>query len=551
VPGAQFEIRPSTSTASWISRVLNSWGADLTFEGWAPTLVDDILDHRISVDPAAEAVVDGSLRLTNLDLRRRVDAVAKGLLARGIIKGDRVATLAPPSADFWTLFLATASIGAIWQGINPRYQKNEYTYLLTDASPKLVFVRSPFEDRDYLQELRDLAPAPTQFVRLGEAALDAGGEFAAEGSEVGDASLAAARAAVEPEDIAVLVYTSGTTGKPKGAQLSQRAIVQTALSNLKWMQRDLTCTVCAAPINHVGALNNVCMTSFASGARIVFYPRVDLSVLGQLNRRERPDYLVASPTAFAMMLARPDADMRKYDSYKMIVFGGAATPVAYLREIVKTGAQLSSVYGQTETCGMITFTPAGASLEVMSETVGRAIDGVQLRVADEHGKEATQGVTAEIQVKGVCVMSGYFNNPEATKETFTPDGWLRTGDLGFERSDGYIVFAGRLKEMFKSGGYNVYPVEVELAICEYPKVSQAAVVAVDHPTFQEVGHGFVLPKPGETISPADLKAFLRERIADYKIPKTWSVLTSFPFLPNGKVDKRALRPLLSDGAKSG
>jgi acyl-CoA synthetase (AMP-forming)/AMP-acid ligase II len=515
-----------------------------------PSVVNDVLDTRSVVNPTAEAVVDGSLRISNAELRRRVDAVAKGLLARGIAKGDRVATLAPPSADFWTLFLATASIGAIWQGINPRYQKNEYLYLLNDATPKLVFVRSPFEDRNYLQELSDLAPAGTQLVALGDTPLDATGGFADEGQSVSDARLAAARAAVVPEDVAVIVYTSGTTGKPKGAMLSQRAIVQTALSNLAWMKRALNCIVCPAPINHVGALNNVCMTAFASGARIVFYPRVDLDALSQINQRERPDYLVASPTAFAMMLARPGADISKQHSYKMIVFGGAATPVSYLREVVNTGAQLSSVYGQTETCGMMTFTPADATLEVMSETVGKAIGGVHMRIADEHGKAAAPGSTAEIQVKGVCVMTGYFNKPEATKEAFTPDGWLRNGDLGFERPDGYIVFAGRLKEMFKSGGYNVYPVEVELAICEHPKVAQAAVLAVDHPTFQEVGHGFILPQAGETIEPAELKAFLRERIADYKIPKTWSILPTFPFLPTGKVDKRALQASLSNAVKS-
>jgi acyl-CoA synthetase (AMP-forming)/AMP-acid ligase II len=320
--------------------------------------------------------------------------------------------------------------------------------------------------------------------------------------------------------------------------------VQTALSNLAWMNRPIACTICPAPINHVGALNNVCFTTFASGGRIVFFHRVDLAALGAINQREQPDYLVSSPTAFAMMLAIPGVDMRSYGYFRMIVFGGAATPVAYLREIEKTGAQLSSVYGQTETTGMMTWTEADASLDIMSETIGKPIPGVEIRIADGKGNVAAQGKTDEIQVRGLCVMSGYFGKPEATREAFTPDGWLRTGDLGFERPDGNIVFAGRLKEMFKSGGYNVYPVEVELAICEHPAVAQAAVVAVAHPTFQEVGHGFILPKAGASVDAASLKTFLKERIADYKIPKTWSILPAFPFLPNGKIDKRALQAIL-------
>jgi fatty-acyl-CoA synthase len=513
--------------------------------GHIPTLINDVLDNRLAGAASAEAVIDGEIRLTNEELARRVNAVAKGLLARGVTRGDRVATLAPPCADFWILFLATSSIGAIWQGINPRYQKNEYAYLLNDAKPKLVFVRSPYEGRDYHSELKALASEGTLFEVLAETPLTSIGGFADVGRNITDEALATARRRVEPEDIAVIVYTSGTTGQPKGAMLSHRAIVKTAYSNLAWMDTKISCIICPAPINHVGALNNVCMTMFAAGGRIVFFHKVDLEALGKLNHVEHPDYLVASPTAFAMMLARPGADLSKHNFYKMIVFGGAATPVAYLREVVKTGAQLSSVYGQTETCGMMTWTPADATLEVMSETVGKAIDGVEMRIADENGRIADPGKTAEIQVRGICVMSGYFNKPEATKDAFTPDGWLRTGDLGFERPDGYIVFAGRLKEMFKSGGYNVYPVEVELAICEHPKVAQAAVVAVDHPTFQEVGHGFILPKADELVDANDLKAFLRERIADYKIPKTWDFLATFPFLPNGKIDKRALQASLT------
>lgn len=503
--------------------------------------IQDILLERCEAAPDGDAVVDGPVRITNRDLRERVDAIAKGLIAAGIKRGDFVATLAPPSADFWLIFLATSSIGAIWQGLNPRYQRNEYSYLLGDTAPKLVFARTEFDGRGYLDELKELAPAGTQFAAIGETPLEPESPFCISGAAISDEALAQARGRVDPEDPAVVVYTSGTTGKPKGALLSHRAIVQTALANVAWIGRDsLASTLCPAPINHVGALNNVCMNTFAGGGRIVFYPRVDLAALGELNARELPSYLVASPTAFAMMLAVPGVDMRLYSFYKAIIFGGAATPIAYLEQVVKTGAKLSSVYGQTETTGIVTYTPFGSSLEAMSETIGQALAGNEVRIGDEKGVEARRGETGEIQVKGVSVMSGYHNKPDATRDAFTPDGWLRTGDLGFVREDGNIVFAGRLKEMFKSGGYNVYPVEVELAICEHQDVAQAVVVAVPHPTFQEVGHGFLLPKAGRTLNPDAVRTFLRECIADYKVPKTWEVLDAFPFLPNGKVDKRAL-----------
>ena len=503
--------------------------------------VYDVLKFRLQHAPQEKAAREAGLTLSNVQLADRVDAVARFLLAQGVKRGDRVATLAPPSLDFWITFLATTSIGAIWQGLNPAYKRNEYAYLLEDARPALVFAHSDFDGRDYFEELQALAPTDIAFVALDHTSMAPGDPRLAEGGNVSDSALDEAREAVNAEDIAVIVYTSGTTGQPKGAMLSHRAIVQTAFGNLAWMPREgLDATVCAAPINHVGGLNNVCFTVFAAGGRIIFFPRVDIAKLGEVNFTERPTYLVGSPTAWAMMIAA-GADFSAADFYKLIVFGGAASSVAQLTEVRKTGARMSSVYGQTETTGMITYNEADASLDIMSETIGKPIPGNEIRIASPEGTSVPTGETGEIQVRGVSAMSGYWNKPEATKDAFTSDGWLKTGDLGFEREDGNIVFAGRLKEMFKSGGYNVYPVEVELAICEHPDVAEAAIVEVPHETFQEVGHAFLVLGPGASLRGDELKAFLKDRIAGYKIPKSWQILEAFPRLPNGKTDKRSLR----------
>ncbi|MEM1132132.1 MAG: class I adenylate-forming enzyme family protein [Pseudomonadota bacterium] len=505
----------------------------------------DVLKARQNANPRSIAIIEGELRLTNSLLSERVDAIAKFLLAEGVSKGDRVATLAPPSSDFWLIFLATTSIGAIWQGLNPAYKSSEYAYLLEDASPRIIFARNDWDGRDYAGELSALADKQTRIVPLSEIPLDTNDPCLETGKTIADDVLDKARAAVEPEDVAVIVYTSGTTGQPKGAMLSHRALVQTAYSNLGWMPPEgLEATVCAAPINHVGGLNNVCFTIFAAGGRIIFCPRVDLAKLAVINATERPSYLVGSPTAWAMMIAA-GADFSLANFYRLIVFGGAASTVEQLREVQKTGARMSSVYGQTETTGMITFNEADASLEIMAETIGKAIAGNEIRIASEDGERLEVGETGEIQLRGVSVMSGYWNKPDATKAAFTADRWLKTGDLGFERKDGNIVFAGRLKEMFKSGGYNVYPVEVELAIGEYPAIAEVAVIEVPHPTFQEVGHAFIVLRPGEQADGDDLKQFLAARIANYKIPKSWQFLDSFPRLPNGKTDKRALRDMVA------
>ena len=505
----------------------------------------DLVAMRAVQQPDALAVVDSELRLNNRQLQQRVDALARALMACGVQHGDRVATLAPPSADFWLTFLAATSIGAIWQGLNPKYQRNEYAYLLGDATPRVVFVRSPFEDRAYLDELQALATHAPRFVPLGGAAIDEAHAFVVEGQSISAAELDQRRASVQPEDAAVIVYTSGTTGQPKGALLSHRANVQTALAHVEWIGAGLDCVINPAPINHVGGLNNVSMVVFAAGGRIVFVPKVDFALIAAAQARERPTYLVGSPTAFSMMLSIPGFSFEAYRGlYQVVVFGGAATSVAHLQELRKSGARMSSVYGQTETTGMVTYTAFDAPLNVISETIGRPIRAMEVRVASPEGAPLAEGETGEIQVRGISVMSGYFNRPAATREAFTPDGWLKTGDLGVLRPDGEIAFAGRLKEMFKSGGYNCYPVEIELAICEHPDVSQAAVVPVPHETFQEVGHAFVIAQPGKSIDIEVLKRFLRERIANYKIPKTWTVLDAFNTLPNGKVDKRAMRATL-------
>ena len=246
-------------------------------------------------------------RLSYAQLAAEVDRYARALLARGLRRGDRLAMLAAPSVDFWIVFHAAASIGVTWLGVNPRYQARDFEHMLADSEPALLVVMSPFDGRDYCEELAAIAPG-ARMVCHGEPSAGAvlREVFLAAGDAIDDATLAAARAAVDPEDTALIVYTSGTTGKPKGAELSHRAIVASALANLAWMGAEaLQSSVCAAPVNHVGAINNLCMPILAAGGHIIFHPRVDVAAIGEISRREQPTYLVSSPTGFAMMLQQP------------------------------------------------------------------------------------------------------------------------------------------------------------------------------------------------------------------------------------------------------
>jgi len=503
---------------------------------------------------SARAIGDPMGELSYGELTHRVDVYAKALLAQGVGKGDRVAMLAPPGNDFLIVLHAVVSIGAIWLGVNPRYQKRDFEHVLGDSDPAALIVCSPFDGRDYCSELAPLLEANVPLVCHGEPAAGALTQdaFLARGTAISEARLAAARAATRPGDTAIVVYTSGTTGKPKGAMLSHRAIVSSAIVNAAWMGSEaLARSLCAAPINHVAAINNVCMNVLAGGGTVIFYPRVDLEALGELNRREQPTYMISSPTYFSMLLANPEEALDHLKSVKLIAYGGATTSRSVLEKIAPCGARLVSVYGQTESCGIITKTDETNDLDVLSITIGKPIAGAEVRIAAPDGSACTKGEPGEIQIKAPYVMSGYFHNPQATVEAFTADGFLRTGDLGVIREDGNLVIVGRLKEMFKSGGYNIYPVEIEQAMCEHPAVALAAVVAVAHPTFQEVGFAFVQPEPGASVSPEELRDFLRRRIANYKIPKYFSIEGELPKLPNTKIDKVALKSRVSSGTHLG
>jgi acyl-CoA synthetase (AMP-forming)/AMP-acid ligase II len=511
--------------------------------------IHELLVAAARRNPQARATADQKRSLSYGELAGQVDLYAKSLLSLGIGRGDRLAMLTPPAIDFWVVCHAAVSIGAIWLGINPRYKRRDFEHVLLDSEPAALIVCSPFEGRDYCAELRPLLDPVTPMICRGEPSAGAKSQaaFLARGAAISDSALAAARASVRPEDPAIIVYTSGTTGKPKGAMLSHRAIVSSAVANARWMgEAALASCVCAAPVNHVGAINNICMTVLAAAGTVIFHPRVDLAALAELSRRERPTYMVQSPTGFAMLLAGPGGGADWLEETKLTVFGGAKTAKSMLEQIAPFGGRLSSVFGQTETCGTITRTDDGASLDVLSQTVGKPIAGAELRITGPDDQAAAPGEVGEIQFRAPYLMSGYFRNPQATAEAFTTDGFLRTGDLGLVNVDGDLIFVGRLKEMFKSGGYNIYPVEIEQAICEHPAVALAAVVAIDHPTYQEVGFAFVEPAPGASVTAGELHDFLNERIANYKIPKHFQIEAELPKLPNLKIDKVALRSLVSN-----
>lgn len=506
--------------------------------------VFEVLTRHSAASPHATATIDGDESRSYGELEREVRALAKALLAAGVGRGDCVATLAPPCADFWVTFLATASIGAVWLGLNPRYREAEYQHLLTDARPRLIFAKSPYEGRAYDIELQSINPNQAQVVTIGVPMGNAASydSFLALAAQTSDSDLDDAIARTMPDDVATLVYTSGTTGAPKGAMLTQKALVSCAIANREWMGNSLDSTIMAAPINHVGGLNNFCMNVFVHGGTLVFLDRVTMEKVLDLIEVHQVRLLGLSQTTLKMLLDCPGYKIERLEPLRVVMHGGSKVSEDMLAELAQLGKHMASVYGQTETCGVVLRSEKGDSLEALANSLGKPVTGVETRiVSPETGALLPQGQVGELQIRAPWNFVGYLNQPEATTDTFTEDGYVRTGDLCFERSDGNYELVDRIKHMFKSGGYNIYPTEIEQAILHHPAVGQAAVVSMPDSKYSEVGVAFISPKAGRDVDLDELEIFLRKRLANYKIPKRFVIEPSLPLLANLKVDMNALK----------
>ena len=514
--------------------------------------ITDYIGRWAAAAPEREAAVLGDVRITYAELERRVDRVARALLAAGVKRGDRVATLCTPHPDFYVTFLASSSIGAMWLGLNPKYTLEELKYVVDDAQPSVIFARTRIGNRDYRPDLVELCRGSKRdLVAFGDEDLPARAEpfgmFEGRGALVSDEELAQARALVEPGDAAMLVYTSGTTGKPKGAMLPHRGLVKCSEVQSKIWTAEPLRILNNFPINHVGCVGDICCYALVSGGTIVFMEQFDPEKIPAVIERERITAFGQIPAMFAMILetVRPsDGQTVRPDlsSVQIIIWSGAAASRELILKLREITPRMSSSYGLTESVGSVTYVHDTGDLEILSDTIGWPHPAYEFRLASPDGTPVRVGEPGEIQVRGDFIMLGYLNRPAATGEAIDEEGWLHTGDLAVARPDGAIKLIGRLKEMFKSGGYNVYPREIEIALEAHPAVRLAAVIGVPDPLYVEVGHAFVV---ADGVTDDQLREHCRTRLANYKVPKRFTIAADLPLLPIGKIDKRALRAMVT------
>lgn len=498
------------------------------------------LAHYASVMPGGEACVDlGGERYTHAALYQRVQQLKHGLLAQGIQPGDRVATLSVPHSNAWISFLAAASTGAVWVGLNPRYTRDELGYVIEDAQPKIILAAPSIGDRSYLDDLKAIAPDQfgAQHIYLyGEA-------------QEGFQSVATLHSDDKAEPQAfntdapcLLVYTSGTTGKPKGALLKQSGLLACSRVQAHHYGSQRGRALNPLPINHVGAVCDTGTTLLVSGSTQVFVDDFDPERINKAFGEEKITNWGGIPTMFQLQMSHPSFQDMDRSHVRRIMWSGAPMPIELAKKLAHFGLPMHNFYGMTETTGSICFTAPDAQIDELVNTVGRPEPSYDVRIADHVSeKECGIGEVGEIQVRGPGVFASYLNRPEATAKAFNDDGWLKTGDLASKDDAGCLRLSGRLKEMFKSGGYNVYPNEVEAALERLEGITTAVVVSVPDPLFHEVGHAFVQAEPGKTWSAQTFKSVLSSTLANYKIPKYFTLTDDFPMLPIGKVDRQLLK----------
>jgi len=460
------------------------------------------------------------------ELQEQTARLAALLRSLGLQRGDRVAVQVEKSPQSLFLYLACLRAGVVYLPLNTAYQRAELSYFLSDAQPRLVVCRPPGE-----AEVRDLAGA-AEVLTLDEA----GGGSLADAARAQPVVFETAQVAAE--DLAAIIYTSGTTGRSKGAMLTHRNLLSNGRVLVQaWGFTAGDVLLHALPMFHVHGLFVANHCALLAGARMLWHRKFDAPAV--LRDLRRATVLMGVPTFYTRLLAEPGFTAQACRGVRLFVSGSAPLLLDTFEEFERrTGQRILERYGMSE-AGMICSNPLQG--ERRGGTVGRPLPGVALRVADERDRPLPAGRVGGIQIRGENVFQGYWRMPEKTREEFSADGWFRTGDVGVLDADGTLSIVGREKDLIITGGYNVYPKEIELAIDALPGVLESAVVGLPHPDFGEAVTAVVVPRAGAALSPEDIVQALKRELANYKVPKRVILVPDLPRNAMGKVQKSVLR----------
>jgi long-chain acyl-CoA synthetase len=515
--------------------------------------VADVVREHASSRPDVVALRCGARSVTYAELDDRSNRLAQALLSAGVRAGDRVAHLDRTAPEIVELLFATSKIGAVTVPLNWRLAPAELETIVADAGAG-VMIAGP----SYREVAREIAGAVSQRLEV----IDTGEDY--------ERRLQAAPA-VDPghrgaaSDVAVQMYTSGTTGLPKGVLTTQRNLAAAYLSADVWLFDSRSVSLTPLPMFHIGGIGWAYL-GLVNGATTILVSEFDAAEVIDLLERERVTNAVFVPTILQMLSAVPGAAERDYSSLRSITYGASPITTPVLRAALRTfRCPLFGVYGLTETTGgVIQLRPedhdAAGARQHLLRSAGHPLPWVEMRIVDPaHGCDCDAGDVGEVWLRAPNVMAGYYNRPAETTAALTPDGWLRTGDGGYRDEEGYLFLTDRIKDMIVSGGENIYPIEVEEVISQHPAVVEVAVIGVPDERWGETVKALVVVAPEAAVEADELVTFARERLAGYKLPRSVEFVTELPHSPAGKVLKRELRatyapppsPLAAASAREG
>jgi len=492
------------------------------------------------------AITDGAVQLTYAQLDAARLHAARAFIAAGLAKGERIAIWAPNIYQWIIAAIGAQSVGGVLVPLNTRYKGAEAAYSINASGAKMVFTVSEFLGARYPDMLAAQSlPSVERIVTLTGAAAGCQSweDFLAAGQSVPAQEAASRAGALAPDDTLDILFTSGTTGNPKGVVTCHGQNIRTfenwsATVGLRSDDNYLIIN----PFFHSFGYKAGWLAAIIRGAHILPVLNFDLdAVLAQIAR-DRISMIPGPPTIYQSLLAHPRRADYDLSSLRLAVTGAAPVPVELVRQMrEELGFEVVvTAYGLTEACGVVSICRADDSAERISHTSGCAMAGGEIKCVDREGRTVAPGTDGEIWYRGFNVMRQYFNNPEATREAITADGWLRTGDVGVMDEDGYVRITGRIKELFIVGGFNCYPAEIENILCGMPGVARAAVIGVPDERMGEVARAFVVRVAGATLSEAAVIDWARGNMANYKVPRSVVFLDELPMNAGGKVDKAAL-----------
>jgi HIP---CoA ligase len=508
-----------------------------------PATIPDALRQAASRFPEGEAVVDGSQRLTFAELERAATEAARALIASGIQLDDRVGLWAGNSLRWIVASFGIYLAGAVQVPLNTRFKSGEGAHVARASGTRQLLAAGDFMGQELAAMARQWNDVPTleEVVELDGAGWEA---WLSRAAEVNPSMVDERAGRIGPSSMSDIIFTSGTTGAPKGAMLTHGASVRTYLAwsesvGLRTGDRYLV----VYPFFHTAGLKSGVLACVLRGAAIHPFPVFDVEQVMEHVSRERITMLPGPPTVFQSILDHPNFAAFDLSSLRLSVTGAAVVPVEVVRRM-RDELRFQTVvtgYGLTETTGTVSVCHHDDPPETVARTVGRPLPGVEVRVVDEEGKIVGPDQVGELLVRGFNVMKGYFNDPDATRATVDDDGWLRTGDIGFVGEDGNIRITDRKKDMYIAGGFNVYPAEVEATLLRHPAVAQVAVIGIPDHRLGEVGQAVVVLRHGEAWDADEFLAWCRTNMANYKAPRSVRVVGALPLNPSGKVMKFKLR----------